>query len=273
MKPPATKPHIFKPVPRWQQVADYLRQEILTGRYPAGQPLPSEEILAAEFGVSRPTIRQGVAALVAEGLLSVRRPYGTIVHDPHARPAHTEHRTLTRTGGTYREPDGPEWTDATEPVFVRVDATAAQADLLSIAPGQPMLTREVLQHTGDGRRRFTRLFVPFTVAAELATPWADNPHLPPAAEVYGWFADHGHQPQFTDYVRARMPVGDEAQALDMRPGVPLLVIWRLAHATRPLTLEETRTPADRTEAAYPLQVTHADPNTRRAGRAGKAASR
>jgi GntR family transcriptional regulator len=251
----AMGPQIVTPVPRWQQVADYLRQEILSGRFRAGQPLPSEETLAAEFAVSRPTIRQGVAALVAEGLLSVRRPYGTIVHDPHARPARTDRRELTRTSTGYREPDAPAWTDAGEPVFVRVDATAAHADLLAIPAGQPMLTREVAQRTDDGQHRLTRLFVPFSVAAELDTPWADDPRLPPPVEVYGWLAEHGHPPQFTEHVRARMPVGDESRALRTRPGVPLLVILRLAHTGRALALEEIRLPADQTELAYPLPVT------------------
>lgn len=258
-------PQIVTPVPRWQQVADYLRQEILSGRYAAGQPLPSEEILAGEFGVSRPTIRQGVAALVAEGLLSVRRPQGTIVHDPHARPAHTEHRALRVTNGAYRQPDAPVWVDTSEPAFVRTDATVAHADLLGIAPGEPMLTRDALQHTEDGQRRFHRLFLPFSVAAQLATPWVDDPQLPAPEVVYGWLAGHGDAPQFTEYVRTRMPVGDEAQALHMRPGVALLVVLRLAQTTRPLCLEETRMPGDQTELAYPLPVT-TTPATRRPAR-------
>src|SRR5215469_1033604 len=77
---------LTRPVPMWQQVADHVRDQILDGTYPAGQPLPSEEALAAEFGVSRPTIREGIKALVAEGLVQVTRPRGTIVLDPFSRP-------------------------------------------------------------------------------------------------------------------------------------------------------------------------------------------
>lgn len=86
-------------------------------------------------------------------------------------------------------------------------------------------------------------------------PWADHPQLPAATDIYAWFADHGHPPRFTEHVRARMPLGDEATTLQMRPGVPLLVIARITHNTQPLALEEIRSPADQTEAAYTLPVT------------------
>src|SRR5262245_26479530 len=92
-------------VPRWQQVADILRDEILSGRHKPGQPLPSEQILSEEFGVARPTIRLGIAALVAEGLLTVRRPYGTIDRDPLAPPAHTWRRGLAVIAGRYTDAD------------------------------------------------------------------------------------------------------------------------------------------------------------------------
>jgi GntR family transcriptional regulator len=205
MQRPAPKPQIVPPVPRWQQIADYLRHEILSGRYPAGQPLPSEEILAAEFEVSRPTIRQGIAQLVAEGLLSVHRPHGTIVHDPYARPTHNEQRTLRADPGGYHEPGAPQWVNKGQPIFTHTDATVAHAQLLDIAAGEPMLTRDALQHTADGQRRHARPFLPFSVAAQLATLRADDPHLPAPGEVYKWLAGHGHPPQFTEYVRTRMP--------------------------------------------------------------------
>jgi len=247
------------PVPLWRQIADHLRREILSGRYPAGQPLPSEEVLAGEFGVSRPTIRQGIATLASEGLVTVRRPYGTTVRDPHAPPAAVEHRTLRLTGTTYTEPESPGYDDVGVPVHVRVDATVALAALLDVPPGQPLATREVLQQAPDGQRRALRLYMPFAVAAEShGAPWATDGRLPTPVDLYTWLAEHGHRLHFTERVRARMPVGDETQALHAGPGVPLLIITRITHDdSRPLAVEEIRTPADVTEPAYPLPVTKA----------------
>ncbi|SHN24379.1 GntR family transcriptional regulator [Cryptosporangium aurantiacum] len=246
----AARPRITTPVPRWRQVADYLRDGILSGQFPAGQPLPSEETLAGEFGVSRPVIRQAVATLTGEGLVSVRRPFGAIVRDPHARPAHTQDRSLT---ADYTEPDASEWTMIGKPVYLRIDATAAHADLLQgIYIGTPMLTREALQAHGD-KRRSVWLAMPFPVAAELDAPWQKRSHLPEPAEVYRWLAEQGHSLTFQDHIRARMPFGDETASLSAKPGIPLLVVSRVCTvAGRPVTLEETRVPADQSEFLYPV---------------------
>ncbi|MFG1921732.1 GntR family transcriptional regulator [Cryptosporangium sp. NPDC048952] len=246
----ATRPRITTPVPRWRQVADYLRDGILSGQFPAGQPLPSEEALAGEFGVSRPVIRQAVATLTGEGLVSVRRPFGAIVRDPHARPAHAEDRSLT---ADYAELGAAEWTMIGKPVYLRVDATAAHADLLTgTYIGTPMLTREAL-YAHDDRRRSAWLAVPFPVAAELDAPWQKRSHLPEPAEAYRWLAEQGHSLTFQDHVRARMPFGDETASLGAKPGIPLLVVSRVcAVAGRPAVLEETRVPADQSEFLYPM---------------------
>lgn len=240
-------------VPMWRQVADYLRAQILDGTFPAGTVLPSEETLAAEYGVSRPVIRNGIKTLVDEGLVEVRRPHGNLVRNPFARPGRTEHHTLTEQADARRPADAGNWTDAEEPTFYRLDATADQADLLAIPPGQPLIVREVIQHA-DGIRRTHRLCMPFTVAED--TPWADDPHLPPADQLYAHFTRNGDTLTWTEYVRARMPIGDEHQALAVPSGTALLITYRLttnATTNQPLTLEEAHHRADQIEFAYALR--------------------
>ena len=52
---------------------------ILSGRFRSGDRLPAERALAAEFGVSRPTVRQAVGVLAAHGLVEARVGSGTFV--------------------------------------------------------------------------------------------------------------------------------------------------------------------------------------------------
>src|SRR6201996_5214030 len=52
-----------------EQVADQLRALILGGELPAGAKLPTEQLLAADFGVSRATVREALTGLSTEGLL------------------------------------------------------------------------------------------------------------------------------------------------------------------------------------------------------------
>ena len=69
------------PLPLYHQVAAVLRQRIANAEYPTGERLASEDELAAEFSVSRATIRQAVGALVDEGLVVRKQGSGTYVRD------------------------------------------------------------------------------------------------------------------------------------------------------------------------------------------------
>jgi GntR family transcriptional regulator len=66
-----------RPLPA--QLADRLRERIADGHWEPGHRLPSEQELAAEYGVSRPTVRSAVARLVDSGMVRVRHGAGTFV--------------------------------------------------------------------------------------------------------------------------------------------------------------------------------------------------
>ncbi|WEB43409.1 GntR family transcriptional regulator [Streptomyces yunnanensis] len=71
-------------LPLWYQVSQSLRASIL-GRSPeAPLRLPTEDALAAHYGVSVLTMRQALKELEEEGLISRHRRRGTFI-EPHAR--------------------------------------------------------------------------------------------------------------------------------------------------------------------------------------------
>ena len=51
------------------QVESQLREAILEGHFAQGEKLPAETELAQQFGVSRPTVREALGALVSSGLI------------------------------------------------------------------------------------------------------------------------------------------------------------------------------------------------------------
>lgn len=57
--------------PMYQQICDYLRLEIINGRYEKGEKFLSERDLASEFGVSRSTARRALQCLQELGLVRV----------------------------------------------------------------------------------------------------------------------------------------------------------------------------------------------------------
>jgi len=72
--------------PAYAQVADALRAEIRSGRYPPGSQLPSYEALMKKYGVSITVVRSGVRELKTEGLVSTHQGKGAFVRDPLPEP-------------------------------------------------------------------------------------------------------------------------------------------------------------------------------------------
>lgn len=63
----------------YTQVADRLREQIVTGELPPGGVLPSEAQLCTRFGVARNTVRRGLALLEDEGLITTIPSKGRVV--------------------------------------------------------------------------------------------------------------------------------------------------------------------------------------------------
>jgi len=68
-------------VSRTQDVVEDVQRLILDGGLRPGDRLPAEKELAAELGVSRGSLREGVRALVVLGILEARHGDGTYVTD------------------------------------------------------------------------------------------------------------------------------------------------------------------------------------------------
>jgi GntR family transcriptional regulator, transcriptional repressor for pyruvate dehydrogenase complex len=64
-----TGPPLARVRKAYEQIADQLRELILTGRLEPGERLPTESELAASFGVSRATVREALRMLAAENLI------------------------------------------------------------------------------------------------------------------------------------------------------------------------------------------------------------
>jgi GntR family transcriptional regulator len=75
-------PEIIDPddfLPRYYQLANILREQILNGKLEAHQPIPSERQLETIYSVSRTTIRQAIDLLVHQGFLYREHGRGTFV--------------------------------------------------------------------------------------------------------------------------------------------------------------------------------------------------
>ncbi|OLL31828.1 DNA-binding protein [Burkholderia sp. SRS-W-2-2016] len=152
-----------RPAPLQKQLIERLQQAILTGRLPAGSPLPSSRLLAAEMGVSRNTVVIAYEHLAAVGYVIADRK-GTRV-SPLSSPA--------ARGEPAAAPALPEVTYA-----ARVDQFAAahqHADNASaLTPGTPALDRFPL---AAWRRALERAMEPALPQALGYGPAAGEPAL------------------------------------------------------------------------------------------------
>ncbi|MFE7355635.1 GntR family transcriptional regulator [Streptomyces sp. NPDC057543] len=81
---------------RHEQIADELRLAIDRGDYPMGGRLPTEGELAERYQVSRGTVRQALAALVAEGLVGSRQGTRRVVLGARRSQSFTELRSFAQ---------------------------------------------------------------------------------------------------------------------------------------------------------------------------------
>lgn len=109
---PTTKPPNYRPVVTTSvasQIADAIQQAILDGALRTNDRLPNEEDLAAQFGVSRPTVREALKRLAARHLVRSRRgpAGGNFINGPSpeelAQSLGTAATLLVATGGVSLE--------------------------------------------------------------------------------------------------------------------------------------------------------------------------
>lgn len=78
VSPDLPKPDLpSNPLPLYHKVYLLLKQRLAAGGFPQDAPMPGENALAAEYGVSRLTIRRSLEALESEGLVRRRQGRGT----------------------------------------------------------------------------------------------------------------------------------------------------------------------------------------------------
>ena len=73
----------------YQSLGEQIREMITSGRYPVGEKLPPERLIAEEFNVSRTVVREAIIMLELEGYVEVRKGSGIMVvnHNPEGSNA------------------------------------------------------------------------------------------------------------------------------------------------------------------------------------------
>lgn len=219
----------------YRDLAATLRQAIRSSQYPPGSTLPKQNDLATQFNVNVKTVRNAVALLQAEGLVTPVRRRGTVVreHPPLARlgaDRYAKHKW--KSGGLVafaadREQSGRAWRPGDQTNTVRLaDADPEVADALGLEPGAQVYERaRLVSDGGTPTHSLTSYYRPEHVGD---TPLV-APEPGPASRGGGFLVltTQGLEPDhITETLHARMPSPDELAQLELPAGEPVMVLLR-----------------------------------------------
>jgi GntR family transcriptional regulator len=239
--------------PKYQRIAADLKDGIASGRYGPGDRLPGESDLMATYGVARMTARQAFAALQAEGLVEPRKGAGVFVREFKVG---IRRRGIQRLAVEVWGAGGSIWAaDATghdvtvHPLGVAEEpAPGALAAVLAVPVGAAVLVRR-RKFLLDGRP--VMLATSYLDAALAAGTRIAEPDTGPGG-VYARLAELGRGPvRFREEIRSRMPAPEEAKALALGPGTPVVLVCRTAFDADRRVVEVNEMALD--SAAYVLE--------------------
>ncbi|GBE66008.1 putative GntR-family transcriptional regulator [Mycobacterium sp. MFM001] len=218
---------------RARQVADVLRHQIHSGVYDDG--LPTEQQLAAEFFVSRNTIRDALAVLKNEGLIDRGPRVGT-----HVAQRKYDHGLDTLLGLKETFKGYGEVRNEVRAAMT-VAAPPSVAQRLHLAPGQQVVFIERLRYLGGLPLSLDLTYLAPDVGAELlAQPLETN-------DVFA-LIERRHRLGSASLALEAIPADPHsAAALQVPDGAALLMLERLTSLDdgRPVDLEYIRMRGDR----------------------------
>jgi len=170
-----------------------VRGQITVGRLSEGQQLPTEARMAAEFGVSRPLLREALAELRAEGFVETVNGRGTFVRHPSEADLADAFVRQLQMSGTEPALTADHLYEARQAIEVSSAALAAERATPELVATLERLLQAMADSAGDAAA-YTAADVGFHVTVARAT---DNPLFPtllaPIATmiVKGMFESHG----------------------------------------------------------------------------------
>lgn len=241
---------------KYERIARDLRDAIAKGDHPPGSALPPIPELMDTYGVARETVRNAIAALANEGLVTPRSGVGTIVRDTgivnlHSKPTEP-HPVWDSTAGEDAKTVTveAEWTTADQEI----------AELLTVEQASDVVRR--LRHYYKGRDvvLIHEQWITGSVARAILSASSYDPADKAAdqpTDLYTLMRKAGQSPtETTEVVTTRMPDPAEKEAMNMPPGIPVLVTLRVTHSAQKSPLETSSFIAcgDRASQTYTVPV-------------------
>ena len=233
-------------LPRYQRVADQLRQEIADGLRRPGDRMPSENVLADQYSLAPGTIRQAVTQLVSEGVLERFQGKGTFVRRPSFDQSLFRFFRFLGRPGERVIPEGRILRRAVEPAPRHVgerleldaDAPAICISRLRLLSGDPVLLEEIWLSFDD-----------FSPIMQVTDKQLGPLLYPIYDELCGRTVASAEEVLSVD-----IAAEDTAEVLNCPPGAPVAVIERLAKGYDGAPLEWRRSIGRADQFRYQIEI-------------------
>lgn len=234
-------PEIQHVLPKYLQIADHIRDQIVRGELPPGAEVPSEREIAEEWQVSRPTATRALAALRAEGLVEARQGSGTFVRSrPRLnRRAFDRYLRSRETGRTYTPGERSEITHAE--MTTAPDHVAAS---LGLDPGADAIRRRRVIFDEAGPVEVSTSWFPGRLA-KTAPRLLRTTRIKEGTLAYVERVTGRQGKTARDVVAARLAAPDDAHALQLQSEREAVLV---VHHT---TFDGRGEPIEFVEAVYP----------------------
>jgi GntR family transcriptional regulator len=243
---------------KYRQIADDLREQIITGKFPLGGQLPTEPNLADRYDASRSTVRLAIGLLIHEGLIETRQGMGTYVAQPPASLTVDLSREEDWQAGEHADAAlQPAGEPASMPTAERFQTETATADAeiaaaLDVADGAQLVVRRSYLYLGKDPWSLVVSYYPMDIVRGTELEQAGR-NTKSASLV---LAEHGHQPVgYRHDIYARMPDTTEAAFFQLSSAIPVTVVSRIAYDTsQPVRLTRYVYRADRLRLRHDMGI-------------------
>lgn len=229
---------------RHMEIARHLRDGIASGRYEPGSTIPPLPELMREYGVSRETARHAVTTLASEGLVTPMQGVGTVVRD--TSPVALAYRP---------ERPSPLWTGYDE--LIQTSWHDFDPEVSELFGSDDYLHRRRYQWQGRQVAQTQDQWIPRSIVQAITDVGIviDDPQTPPEVDIFTAMTRANQQPAtVTETVAARMPDPDEAGALSVPPGVPVVIVVRITRGSDDKPLETSSFVGGSDRMSYTYQV-------------------
>jgi DNA-binding GntR family transcriptional regulator len=245
-----------EPAHMYERIAAALREQILSGTLGWGDRLPTQEALSDTYGVSRIVARRALDILETEGLIDRVQGGGAFVrrYQPLIRRSALHYKSDP--GAPFAEEALaseriPRYSHKTYPDRAGADI----AKRLGISVGDEVMRTDYVSYANDEPMMIVQSYEPTAITRGTVIERPEEGPLM-AAGVVDRFTAIGLRPTaVVERLRSRMPRPSEVEQLQLRPGIPVIIIVRTTYSDEtPIETADLLLDSHRYELEYAIRV-------------------